>query len=135
MLRQLLALACVLAGCASDEDASSGDPPSACPSNQWLRPDGVCVTPGIPADLPCPPGEQLRDGACIPAGILVDGCSDGFVHDGDRGCDPILPDTDCADGLMAVPGETACREIAPCGSGVWGDIPVDASTEYVDASY
>jgi hypothetical protein len=36
---------------------------------------------------------------------------------------------------MAVPGETACREVAPCAPGTWGDIPVDGSTEYVDGAY
>ncbi len=36
---------------------------------------------------------------------------------------------------MAVPGETKCREVSPCGTGPWGSIPVDATTIYVDASY
>jgi hypothetical protein len=36
---------------------------------------------------------------------------------------------------MAVPGETECRLVAPCGEGKWGDIPVDASTQFVDGSY
>jgi hypothetical protein len=36
---------------------------------------------------------------------------------------------------MAVPGETACREIAPCGDGAWGDIPVDGTTQFVDVAY
>lgn len=37
---------------------------------------------------------------------------------------------------MAIPGETVCREVAPCGSGTWGDIPVEpGATQYVDASY
>jgi hypothetical protein len=36
---------------------------------------------------------------------------------------------------MAVPGETECHQVAPCGSGPWGDIPVEVDTEYVDQSY
>lgn len=36
---------------------------------------------------------------------------------------------------MAVPGETTCREVAPCGSGRWGTIPVEPSTQYVDGAY
>jgi hypothetical protein len=36
---------------------------------------------------------------------------------------------------MAVPGDTACREVAPCGSGTWGDIPVEANTQFVDKAY
>jgi hypothetical protein len=36
---------------------------------------------------------------------------------------------------MATPGETACHDVADCGSGPWGNIPVDATTQYVDSSY
>jgi hypothetical protein len=36
---------------------------------------------------------------------------------------------------MATPGDTTCREIAPCGNSTWGDIPVDGSSTHVDASY
>src|SRR6185436_10488706 len=50
------------------------------------------------------------------------------------GCAADLPAT-CPPGSLAVPGDAACREIAPCGTGTWGDIPVEASTEHVDASY
>ena len=38
-------------------------------------------------------------------------------------------------GLMAVPGDAACRPVMPCGAGRWGDIAVDATTEYVDGAY
>jgi hypothetical protein len=85
--------------------------------------------------MPCPPGEWLRDGECLPAGVPPDGCGEGFTHDGDRGCTAILPAGACAPGLMAVPGETRCREVAPCAVGKFGDIPVEPSTEHVDASY
>lgn len=36
---------------------------------------------------------------------------------------------------MAVPGEAACREVAPCGEGTWGDIPVEPNTQHVDPAY
>ncbi len=36
---------------------------------------------------------------------------------------------------MAVPGETVCREPASCGTGPWGDIPVNGSPQYVDGAY
>ncbi|MBW2527702.1 MAG: hypothetical protein JRI23_26205 [Deltaproteobacteria bacterium] len=36
---------------------------------------------------------------------------------------------------MAIPGETVCREVAPCGTETWDGIPVEANTQYVDASY
>ncbi|WP_437501078.1 right-handed parallel beta-helix repeat-containing protein [Sorangium sp. So ce1099] len=36
---------------------------------------------------------------------------------------------------MAIPGEARCREVAPCGEGPWGDIPVEANTQFVDQAY
>src|SRR5688572_13315234 len=101
-----------LFGCSDDESAVAPSP--ACEPGEWKGDDGACVAPG--PSLPCPPGEWERDGACVAAGIPPDGCGAGFVHDGDRGCEPVLPPVPCSEGMMAVPGETACRELAPCGS-------------------
>ena len=56
------------------------------------------------------------------------------MHEGDE-CVPVLPSEPCGDGLMAVPGETECREVAPCPEGQWGDIPVDGTTLFVDESF
>ncbi|MBI4705771.1 MAG: right-handed parallel beta-helix repeat-containing protein [Deltaproteobacteria bacterium] len=85
---------------------------------------------------PCAPGELPReDGTCAPAGIPPTRCGAGFVADGKSGCEPILPPEPCPKGLMAVPGDSECREVAPCGSGTWGNIPVGPGTQYVDASY
>ncbi|HZO13360.1 MAG TPA: hypothetical protein VFB62_08870, partial [Polyangiaceae bacterium] len=124
-------------GChGSDDDEPLTEPSAGCAAGEWLREDGQCIAAGLPPDMPCLPGEWLRDdGLCIPAGVPPDGCGQGFVHDGDRGCDPILPEAPCLPGLMAVPGDTSCREVAPCAAGTWGDIPVEPDTEYVDASY
>jgi hypothetical protein len=36
---------------------------------------------------------------------------------------------------MAIPGETSCRAVTACGTERWGDIPVEANTQYVDGSY
>jgi len=36
---------------------------------------------------------------------------------------------------MATPGEPACREVAPCGAGTWGSIPVEPDTQHVDVTY
>ena len=47
----------------------------------------------------------------------------------------MLPDAPCPPGQMAVPGDTRCHEVMACGPGPWGDIPVDASTIYVDAAF
>ncbi|RLB59493.1 MAG: hypothetical protein DRI90_15325 [Deltaproteobacteria bacterium] len=77
----------------------------------------------------------LPGGSCIRPGVPLDGCGEGFVHDGVYGCEPILPAEPCPPGLMAVPGEDSCRDVMECGSGTWGDLPVDGTTQYVDGSY
>jgi hypothetical protein len=131
-----VALATALIGCGSESSDSTGTgaPAGCAPGEQ--RDDGTCWAAGLPADMLCLPGEWADEaGTCFPAGVPPDGCGDGFSHDGDRGCIASLPAGACPKGLMAVPGETACREIAACGSGAWGDIPIDADTEHVDASY
>src|SRR5262249_5002934 len=95
-----------------------------------------CMPAGLPADMPCPPGErQQSDGRCVPAGVPPGGCGDGFAQDRERSCAPVLPADPCPAGMMAVPGEPECRDIAPCGAGTWGDIPTGADTQYVDQSY
>jgi hypothetical protein len=84
----------------------------------------------------CAAGESLQDdGHCEPAGIPPTSCGAGFTPDDRRGCTAVLPADPCPRGKVAVPGDTACREIAPCGDGTWGSIPVEASTQYVDASF
>lgn len=70
-----------------------------------------------------------------PPGIDPAACGVGFVPDGASGCDAVLPDMPCAEGQIAVPGDTVCREVAPCDAGRWGSIPLDASTEHVDRAY
>ena len=75
-------------------------------------------------------------GATVPAaGVPADGCAAGFEHDGDAGCHAVLPAEPCPAGAMAVPGETLCRPVSPCGSGTWGTIPVEADTVFVDGGY
>src|SRR4051812_16068368 len=86
------------------------------------------------APVACAAGERLLDNACFRPGVPVDGCAPGFMHDGVDSCEPILPGSDCAEGEMAVPGETECREVAACGDGRFGSIPIDGSTQLVDAS-
>jgi hypothetical protein len=84
----------------------------------------------------CGPGALvLDDGTCMPAGVPADACGAGFMSDGADGCTPVLPAAPCARGTMAVPGETVCRPVGTCGEGTWGEIPVDADTQYVDAAY
>jgi hypothetical protein len=88
------------------------------------------------APVGCAAGEaQASDGHCEPAGIPPTSCAAGFVATDDRACDAVLPNDPCPAGQLAIPGESACHDVAPCADGTWGDIPVDATTQYVDASY
>jgi len=132
----LFVLAAVAAcGCGDGETAVVGG--QDCAPDEYRRDDGQCVAVGLPPDLPCPPGQWLSDptAACLPAGVPPQGCGAGFQHDGDRGCTPILPVDPCPVGMMAVPGDAACREVAPCEAGTWGGIPVEPGCQYVDQAY
>lgn len=160
----VFALLCTLAaaiGCsksdatpASATGGSAGAP--TCDLGMPLT-DGTCVTAGIPADQCAPgfksdgqlgcdpllPAEECPEGTmavignttCQPVGIPADKCAAGFSPDDKGGCVPVLPTVDCPMGQMAVPGETECHEPQACGTGTWGDIPIDATTQYVDAGY
>ncbi|RLB65496.1 MAG: hypothetical protein DRI90_01900 [Deltaproteobacteria bacterium] len=84
----------------------------------------------------CTAGEALdEDGHCQPSGVPAELCPDGFAPNDFRGCDPILPAEPCASGEIAVPGDTECRLLAPCGSEPWAGIPVESNTQHVDGSY
>ena len=130
-LSLFLCLALVL-GCG--EDAVSGakkDKPD--------PPDPVCE---VGNDPPCQPNERDIDGCCIPPGYKDNGCFAGDYLAADGSCVPAglppegiaPPPPSCPSGTMALPGETDCREVAPCGAAPWGDIPLDESAIYVDAS-
>src|SRR5262245_60956645 len=120
-LASIVSIAGFALGCSGGDGETSEEPPRGCALGEYQREDGLCVAPGLPPDMPCPPGEWLResDGSCIPAGVPPEGCGTGFMHNGDRGCEPILPAQPCGERLMAVPGETRCREIASCGAAPW----------------
>src|SRR5262249_50701377 len=80
-------------------------------------------------------GERADESeACVKAGVDPTACAPGFEWDA-GGCAPVLPPAPCAAGMMALAGETACRPVATCAGGTWGDIPVGADTQYVDGSY
>jgi hypothetical protein len=107
--------------------------PEGCPPGTWSDGLGGCEVAGVAG--PCAPGELASgDGVCVPAGVPAAACPAGFEAL-DRGCHPILPAAPCASGEMTLPGETACRPVADCGEGPWGDIPVEPNTHYVDASF
>jgi hypothetical protein len=105
----------LLVGC-SDEQESAPSPPPPAP--------------------PCGPGEQtLDDGSCYRAGLAPGHCAAGFELNGLGECDPLLPVQPCPPGQMAVPGDSVCRELAPCGDPPWGDIPIEPGAVFVDANY
>lgn len=108
----LVLLLVLVAGCGG-ETSKASDPPTSCASPSLSLPNGECIRPGI-------------DG---------DGCGQGFDHDGEYGCDPVLAGDGCPAGQMAVPGDASCRAVMPCGAGSWGDLPIDAETVHVDATY
>jgi hypothetical protein len=92
--------------------------------------------PPPPPPVACASGERtLEDGSCLAPGIPSDTCPQGFVSDDAGGCAAVLPAEPCPSGFIAVPGDASCREIAPCGQGQWGEIPVDATTIYVDGAF
>jgi hypothetical protein len=83
----------------------------------------------------CVAGETtLEDGSCQPAGVPAGRCGEGFAPDDSGGCQAIMPPEPCQAGSIAVPGDTTCREIAPCGDGTWGNIADEAGAEYVDGT-
>lgn len=77
----------------------------------------------------------LDAGGCQSAGVQPESCGEGFTSDDNWGCSPILPAEACGFGQLAVPGETSCAFVAPCADGAWGDIPTDATTQFVDVRY
>lgn len=132
-------LTALLAGCSSESDEQGADGgqgggiESCAPPKRSVN--GECIEPGV-QDNGCPAGTSLTEhGQCQAAGIPPEACAEGFVPTDQGGCEAILPAEPCPAGLMAVPGQAECREVMPCGPGRWGDIPVDASTVYVDRSY
>lgn len=125
----LLALIALAAGCTAHQDEPPPAPPAvptaSCPAGQATGDRDVC----------CPAGTTPAGTVCAPAGVPPERCGAGFAPDTGGGCTAVLPDATCADGWIAVPGDTQCRELSQCGTGSWGDIAVEASTQYVDGSY
>jgi hypothetical protein len=121
-------VALLLGGCG--EDPSSGAGPSG------GDPDAGADA-GADGGGGCAPGEMpLASGGCQPAGVPPDGCGVGFEANDAGGCDAVMPDRPCGPGLVALPGETSCREIAPCGTGRWADdLPDEPGTQFVDGSF
>ncbi len=81
---------------------------------------------------------MIGETTCQPVGPAALGgpsCPGAITQSGVDGCDVVLPAQACAAGQTALPGETTCHELQACGAGPWGNIPVDATTQYVQQSY
>lgn len=92
------------------------------------------------AEAPAKPREcgaaeiPLSTGECRAVGVPLDGCASGFSHDGAGGCVPILPDGDCPEGQLAVPGDAACHSVSPCTGERFGAVREGPNTLFVDAT-
>jgi len=125
----LLVASCGHSSDASPEPSDAGGEIKTCAEGFDVRGD-LCV----PRYDACDERSVPRlGGGCDRVG--VPSCPTGFSEDGRGGCSPILPASPCPEGKMALPGETTCRDVAPCGTAPYGDTPVDASTVYVDPTY
>ncbi|MBW2524278.1 MAG: right-handed parallel beta-helix repeat-containing protein, partial [Deltaproteobacteria bacterium] len=116
-------------GC-SEGDSQPGTPdagtePPVCGPGETAGPRGCCPAGSAATD----------DGICVAAGIPAASCGDGFEATGEGSCAPILPAEPCAAGLLAVPGDAACRELMACGTERYGAIPTEPDTQHVDGSY
>jgi hypothetical protein len=140
-LRSVAVLVACMSGaaCSSSPDLSKPAPPplATCTLDETRKDDGTCQAPGVPPSM-CGAGfvADGRDGC--DAVLPKDPCPSGFMAvPGDTACRAIgAPDApSCATGLAAIPGESACHELADCAAAPWGNIPIDAGTQFVDASY
>jgi hypothetical protein len=111
-VRRALGLLLGVAACGSEDELPPPPPDPGCEADQIAAGPGVCIQPGVP-----------------PAG-----CANGF-EPRDHGCDPILPAGPCTPGTMALPGETACREVAPCPADPFGELPDEPGIQHVSAAF
>jgi hypothetical protein len=105
---------------------------------EGLAPDGEggCAAILPPGPEPCLPGtlEVIGHETCQPVGVIA--CAEGFAPDGEGGCAAILPPgpEPCPPGTLEVIGHETCQPLGDCGTGTWGDVPLDATTVFVSAS-
>jgi hypothetical protein len=128
----LMASILLLVGCGS-ERSSSGESIGGGGGDAGGGQAGA-VDAGL-LDFPCAPGELDVQGVCLPAGIAAEDCPEGFDAIEHAGCAPVLPPADCLPGQIALPGETSCRAVAPCGATPWAGIPLEVDSQYVDQSF
>jgi hypothetical protein len=121
-------------GSSTGGGAAGGPVMSACAPGERELADGGCLAAGD-TETGCAPGERLVDGVCQAAGIPPGGCGMGFVHDGDVGCDPVLPEAACTAGTFALPGERSCHGFDDCGSAPYPTVPAGETVVHADANY
>src|SRR5262249_16501782 len=101
-----------------------------CPDGKVMEADGKC-TP-IPVcganDVPV----AGADAGCEPVGVLPSRCGDGFVSDGNGGCNAIVPAT-CDPGQVAVLNDIKCTT-QQCGTPTAWSPPAEATRVYVQAT-
>ncbi|MFC1482176.1 right-handed parallel beta-helix repeat-containing protein [Myxococcota bacterium] len=147
-----VSLAWVLAGCGDDDSgnnqSNSNVNDNANQNDNANRNDNANQN----SNTTCPEGTQLSETACVPIfddcsgeterpvlgggceTVGVTQCAPGFVATGSGGCEPTLPPSACPPGSRAQLGSADCIPIADCGVSTWGNIPLDATTVFVDAS-
>jgi hypothetical protein len=132
-MMRLLSIVCAASmavsstACSTDDDQGAGAGATAS--------TGVGPSTGSGGEGACAAGESSSDeGGCVPAGIPPEACAFGFAADGNGGCTALLPAEVCPEGTMAIPGDSACREVAPCPASGFGEAPLDAATQYVDGA-
>ncbi|MGZ3456735.1 MAG: DUF1565 domain-containing protein, partial [Polyangiales bacterium] len=118
-----LLLMTILAGCRGSDEPRPAQPDDAGPSCAagFDLAGEVCVLHFDACDdrsIPRP------GGGCEKVGVET--CAKGFREDGHGGCEAIQPASPCGKGTMAIPGETACREVMDCGTDPYGGAPDSA---------
>jgi hypothetical protein len=81
----------------------------------------------------CVSPDRQVGATCVPPGVQDDGCEAGArLIDG--ACEAVIA-ARCPPGEVPVVGSEACEALMDCGTGTWGDLPIDASTQHVDGAY
>ena len=115
--------------CAQLEVEAAGicEPVGVAICGEGFHADGAGGCAATLPEAPCGPDAIAIPGdkACVPVGVAT--CAEGFATL-EGGCRAILP-ASCAKGTLAIPSETACREVATCDTIT---VPTDAAAIYVD---